>query len=485
MAFGVTSEGFKAKKFEDIIAEIAVSLKTQLGIDIDANPDSIAKVITNIYSLALAEEWALPQGLQSMFDIGKSEGKHLDDLVGYIGLTRLSAASSFGDIYLTSTQATTIPANTTFEDVSGDTYSNLSSFDISLSACVGTVAEVDPSVIVGDVLSINLASVVSQVVVTTTVASAVTALVLDINTNTINSGYSATDTTSGGNPEVTISKVDDRTQNSVIYSSNFNLTTITSFGEITKDVVGEFIIVPNTVTTPPSITGITSSTNRYVFITGRYDETDQQLRARHKLSLSFGGTATVDAIRSDILRVLGVVTTIIVENDTLTTTSIGQPPKSVLCVVKGGADNAIAQSIWDNKPAGIQTFGSTTEAVTDSQGNTQFINFSRPSPVYTHVRVDYSLYNEQSSLFPVNGEQQISDLVISYGESLKIGEDVIPQRFSSEIFQGIQGLAVVNITIGSTVNPSDPTPPLSSNVLSISDISESNFSATRITISEI
>lgn len=486
MTFGVTPEGFKAKRFIDIIQEIGDNLKTELGIDINSDPDSVAKVLTNIYSLALAEEWELSQSLQSMFDIDKAEGKHLDDLVGYIGLTRLQAVASRGKEYISASKNLTIPANSVFKDTNGNIYNNQNPIIVSPSNCVFVEVEIPTTTPVGSILTIIINNITSSVNITTTIPAALALLVGDINNKSASNKVTALNTSSGGKHTFSITNNNDQVPSIITMSTNLVSGNVISFGDVVYNTVGEIQIEPNTVTIAPTISGITGVTNRYAFIVGRLQESDIDLRNRHKLTLSTAGSATVEAIRADLLRISGVTTVIVIENDTETTSVQGLPPKSFLAIVKGGLDQTIADTLWyDGKAAGIATYGNITLPVVDSQGNNQYVSFSRPTPVYIHMHVDYSLYDEQSTLFPADGEQQILNQILAYGDGLDIGEDVIPQRFSAQIFNNVGGLGVVNVTVGSTVGENDPTPPLSSNILSIDQLSEANFDAMRITFTEI
>jgi hypothetical protein len=201
--------------------------------------------------------------------------------------------------------------------------------------------------------------------------------------------------------------------------------------------------------------------------------------------LSTAGAATVEAIRSDLLVVEGVTTAFVIENDTEVTSAEDIPPKAFLSVIKGGLDQAIGDALWLTKGAGIQTDGNIQVTVIDSQGTNQYVNFSRPLPVYVHANIDYTLYSEQSGDFPTNGVQQIKEQVLAFGEALSVGEDVIPQRIATQLFNTIGGLGVVNVTVGSTVGPNDPTPTLTSAILPVSQISEADFSTLRITVAEV
>lgn len=483
MTFGVTSEGFKAKRFTDIVTELGEALSTQLNIDINSDPDSVAKVLTNIYALALSEEWALPQALQSMFDIDKAEGKHLDDLVGYVGISRLQAVGSNGNVYVTGNKILTIPSGSTFQDTNSNTYSSNNTLNVSPANYVSLKLDgsgaANGSTYTFTVSNGTTTSSLSRVVSTPSVTLPL--LASDIN---IAAGSYLTASVIDSTTLLVVSD-DDKVSLLSTYSGNLTLTEVISFGLVTRDTVGALSVPVSTVTTAPSISGITGTTNRYAFTLGREEESDIDLRNRHSLSLSTAGSATVDAIRADLLRVEGVTTAIVIENDTLALSVDNIPPKAFLCIVKGGEEQAIGDALWLTKGAGIETAGNITVVVVDSRGENQTVNFSRATQQYIWIDVDYTLYDEQSSQFPTNGEALMKSTCVSYGGGLAIGEDVIPQRFSTEIFNSVGGLATANVSIGVTQGEFDPKPAMSTAIIPISAIQESAFDTARITVTEV
>lgn len=167
------------------------------------------------------------------------------------------------------------------------------------------------------------------------------------------------------------------------------------------------------------------------------------------------------------------------------TTSVvkgGRPPKSFEAVVSGGTDLAVAEEIWLSKPAGIATFGNVNNGngieIIDSQGFTQVIFFSRPTPIYIWVQVSLSLYTEET--FPTNGLQLVQEAILNYGNSLGIGVDVLIQRVLCQIFT-VPGVSGGTITIAATNNPGD-TPSYATNDIPIGEAEISNWDLSRILV---
>lgn len=130
----------------------------------------------------------------------------------------------------------------------------------------------------------------------------------------------------------------------------------------------------------------------------------------------------------------------------------GRLAKSFEAVVEGGSDADVANKIWLTKPAGIQTFGNTSFTITDSQGEQQVINFSRPTSIYIWVTVALTLYSEET--FPPNGQDLVAEAINTYGNNLGIGVDVLLQRVLAQIFN-VPGIASGAMQIAATNSPGD------------------------------
>jgi len=141
------------------------------------------------------------------------------------------------------------------------------------------------------------------------------------------------------------------------------------------------------------ITGWTSITNALDAELGTDIESDAAYRARRQDELAAQGGGTVAGIRADILQLDTVLAATVLENVTDTIDANGLPGHSFEAVVRSAIgtddDDAIALTIWANKPAGIQAFGSINVVITDSEGIPHTIGFSRPAeiPVYVALRL--------------------------------------------------------------------------------------------------
>lgn len=88
MTFGLTANGFKIKRLDDIITEIEARYKVKFGDGIDLSSGSPAGQEIAIYSDREAEVWEVLQDIYNSQYPASSEGKQLDNVVALTGTTR-------------------------------------------------------------------------------------------------------------------------------------------------------------------------------------------------------------------------------------------------------------------------------------------------------------------------------------------------------------------------------------------------------------
>lgn len=206
------------------------------------------------------------------------------------------------------------------------------------------------------------------------------------------------------------------------------------------------------ITTP--VTGWTSCTNPLDAVLGTFDETDESLRQRREEELAAPGACTVDSIRADVLQVPGVQQCFVFENVTLTTDSNGLPGKSFEVVIYDGntpaaEDAAVAQAVWDSKPSGAETFGTTTVTVKDSQGNNRTVKFSRAE--VENVWLEYDVITDPD-FFPSAGAQLIKSAAALHGDGYQnLGVDVFAVRFKAQALTvpGVLDVPALRLGFGS------------------------------------
>lgn len=151
------------------------------------------------------------------------------------------------------------------------------------------------------------------------------------------------------------------------------------------------------------ISGWNSITNPNAGVTGSDTESDSDLRLRRDEELAAAGSSTAAAIKSAILQKLVMPTTssntttcTVLFNDTDAVDGNGLPPHSIEVIANQASptsddDQALVNLIFAEKAAGIGTYSgnATSKTATDSQGNTETIYYTRPTPtqIYCNVTV--------------------------------------------------------------------------------------------------
>jgi uncharacterized phage protein gp47/JayE len=242
-------------------------------------------------------------------------------------------------------------------------------------------------------------------------------------------------------------------------------------------VAGNTIVVVLNGTTLPTVTFAVSHLATMNVIAALIQNQPEVVTA------TVGGTAnrTITMNMASAIEVIMIPNDFTVSGGASQATAVikgGRFPKSFEAVVQGGTDADVANKIWTTKPAGIQTFGNTAFTITDSQGEFQVINFSRPTPIYIWVTVALTLYAEE--VFPPNGQDLVAAAINTYGSNLGIGVDVLLQRVLAQIFN-VPGIASGVMQIASTNLPGD-SPLFGTADISIAENEVAIFDLARITV---
>jgi uncharacterized phage protein gp47/JayE len=192
--------------------------------------------------------------------------------------------------------------------------------------------------------------------------------------------------------------------------------------QATAETAGRFVATAGAISvivTP--VAGWDSVTNPLDATPGEDADTDAELRLRREQELQ-GAGPTVNAIRAQILGVDGVTSATVLQNVTDLVDAFGLLPHSIRAIVSGGVDAEIAQAIFDNLAAGINTNGATLVLVEDSEGISHNIRLDRPTVVPILIEVDVDVDADD---YPVDGDDLIDAALIAYQEaSIPPGEDV-------------------------------------------------------------
>lgn len=237
-----------------------------------------------------------------------------------------------------------------------------------------------------------------------------------------------------------------------------------------------------------AIPGITSVTNAKDITPGTDEiESDALLRSRRNNTLSIGGNGTAAAIKAALLQLDGVTAVRVINNDTFEYQPRGdgiyfRPPKSIECVVEGGDEVEIVETIALTKSASTEAFGMTMAQYTDFLDNIHQIRYSRPDSVDITIEVSYRVYSEET--FPSDGESLIVSEILEFAETeYDLGKDVLRDRLYVPVFD-VPGIANVDIRIGR--GDALPSASLSEDDIPIelfekANITEANISVVKLT----
>ena len=199
------------------------------------------------------------------------------------------------------------------------------------------------------------------------------------------------------------------------------------------------------------ITGWETVDNETAGVAGEVIETDFEFRLRGKTEVAKNSTGTIPALQAALSRV-GVTRSRIVENDTASPVShtglANVTAHSIACIVEGGLDNSVAQTIADYKTSGTNTFGS--DSGTTDDGRT--VNFERVA----HVAVKISVTVNATDSFPNNGVNLLKQALVSHANNqFDIGESIDMEALRVPIYS-INGVALSSISVTDTSDAALP-----------------------------
>lgn len=469
--YGLTSTGFVRPRLADIKKILQTEMESTLGITIPDDPESVFQQMIGVFSASLADTWENMERVYFAMYPQSAEGIHADNSVSFSGIQRIQAEKSVLPITCYGVNNTTLPEQTLVSSAVDSTIVfNLEN---------------------GGLITIDNASY-AEIKVNSVVADTVYTITIDGTLHSYNSGSSPTafSILTGLSALIAESTVSDdylKWQKTIEYpgvkvvaSTNLTISRVGSPLLFTCDEFGSVNPTIGTITKQITmITGYDSCKNVVAPITiGRAQETDQALRLRYNRSVYKLGKSMVDSLQAHIYEdVDGVTAALVFENDTDTIDADSRPPHSIECVVQGGADTDIANCIWLNKSAGIDTFGSVASTVYDSQGFTHTINFNRPVVVKVWLKVTVTASSETE--FPADTPSVIASILLSEGLNQVIGQDVITQKFYGPIYSGTSGIG--QVIIEHAVGDTDPVSYSSGN-LAITDRQIAEFDLSRILV---
>lgn len=489
MAFGLTDQGLVVPTTQQIIALLVADMQTDFGPTFALNPISPEGLMVATFADQLANAWAAIEQSYNAFFPDTTTGTSLDNLAGISGLVRLPALKAqlglrfFMDApgnfasFNASQMLIHAPGNPSAQftnsslvgllafsnaetqyvrfhfpgptDATGAAGNFTLKFGANTTANIAFNGATPATMATATASALNLlASIIS--------AGGVTVLA---TTMPRNDGTGASDivlavtwNTSGVDQAML--------QNIANTISPLPVITVTEFrqGGIYVDFPLEtyptlFPAVATGINNVPAGTVMVLDTpaNHVLSVVatscapGREVESDGALRVRRSQQLQ-QLSANVAGIIQGLSRVSGVTKVSVVENNTDVADGAGRPPHSFEAIVTGGSAQDVGLAVFTYKAAGIAMFGNTTATVTDSQGLTHVVAFSRPTPVPVYITVTLTT-NSNSALgpvFPVGGATSVQAAIVAMGALLQAGQTVTVTAIEAAVMTvpGVFGMVV-------------------------------------------
>lgn len=217
-----------------------------------------------------------------------------------------------------------------------------------------------------------------------------------------------------------------------VISEATTLTTGTTTVSFIADEWGAIEALPNTITDFESIVlGVTSVTNPNSATVGRNEETDNELKLRRKKSVSLPSNNTVDGLLAKLLNVNSVLDAVIYENDTDTyDADLELNAHTIWCIVDGGLNDDIIETIAIDKMAGTGLKGSVTDVYTaqilrqDGTYRNKLIEvlYDRPIEVDIYIKFDVKAKNPSDTLDLEAMKQALETKTFFIGENATVTE---------------------------------------------------------------
>lgn len=494
MAYGVTAQGFKAKRLSDIQTETEQGFKDEFGDGFDLDPRTPEGQIKGILDEAMSKLWELGEAISRAYVPAYAEGAQVDNILALSGITRkvaifskVDSGRAFGVF------GTVVPAGTliSVEGNEDSIFSTDAPATINIAA-VNEVQKVAFSVtpVSGSFKLVFDGEVTSAIAWNASAAGVQAALEALSNIGTGNVAVSGSIDNSTGLTITFQSSLGGLNQPQIASTENLlsPSTTITpsTFTPGSKAKSG-LINLTATVTGPISaptnslnvietpVVGLEDFNNEEDAELGRDIESDQEAKLRRNQELELAGAATRNAIRADLLELDDVEAVVVFSNRDAVTDVDGRPPHSVDIVVQGGNEDDIAAAIFNTVADGIGFVGAISKTVIDSQGFGNVVKFSRPDEVDIYIEVD--VYKDSDN-FPVDGADLIAEKILAWGNSRTIGQDVIVYGSDplSCSFDDVPGMVDLVFRVGTA-----PSPTLDDNVV-IAPRELAKFDSARISV---
>ena len=438
MEYGVTVNGFVRKRLPEIREDIFKSLEQKLGSSVSRQPNSMIGVLVGVYAAELDRMWQLLE--RDYYDrspISAGEGS-LDNTLAYTNVQRKKAQASYLYAVCYGRSGMVLPANCQIKDASGYKWNIIEESTITLNDCVHVTLEVKVPT-KGKIYSVQFDN---DAVVKYTAQENDTALIVAVALASQSVEKWQGSIVDG---KLVFERSDRRYGAVVVPNESFVVTQVGSPIRFDCEEYGAIEPLLNSVTyINTNYDGWFSVSNESETYVGRDYETASEVRQRYASAVFKNSVGMVESIKAALMELQDVTSVTIYENRTDETVD-GLKPHSFQAIVFGGDEEAIARTILNVAPLGIDTNGEICVRIEDSEGAAQDVCFSRPHEVQIYVKVIIKEYNEE--ILPGDAIDKIKNIVFEQISKLSMGNDVIYQRLLGPIYSGVDGISYIECSV--------------------------------------
>jgi uncharacterized phage protein gp47/JayE len=204
------------------------------------------------------------------------------------------------------------------------------------------------------------------------------------------------------------------------------------------------------------IAGFDTVSNENAGVVGQLEESRTALETRRALSVAKNSHGSRLSLQGSIASIDGVLDCLVLENKsnaTVTIQGVSLISHSVAICVYGGADNDIAEMIYNKLDAGCGTNGSTTVTYTSEDGVPNSYQIVRPAPTNLYVEVTIN----ETTTTPATIEDDIKNAIVDDFNGLDVnsgnlrrgcGQTIYASSFSVALIKTAGVSDLVSIEIG-------------------------------------
>lgn len=440
--YGVTRDGFRRKRLDEIKNDVYARLKEGWGYDITVNPQSFLNVLVTGFSDEIAKLWEEAENTYYAMYTMSAEGGNLDNAMQFGGITRERDARTMYMLACTAPDDTLVPYGALarsatnpaklFRCANPQAVSREKFRKAAIKPYMGSGVDIFYITINRNTYQYNLHEGDGAEEVLAAFAGMIDEDGMDVRVD-------------GERGCLVIEDIYKQTSNTLAVSNNLLVESVTSnllfesmdYGpvDIADGLIKEMVTLD---------TGITEIWNDIAPMMGRFEADDIEARQNFVKRCATRSKNMVESITAEIYNsVDNVISVAGYENDTEITDTEGRPPKSVEIIVDGGGDGEIANIIYKKKTNGVRAYGNIVMDVADVFGNIHKVGFSRPDYLYVWLKV--TITGKPGKAMAPNFIQLTQDSIIEDSAGLQVGDSVYLQTFLAGIYSRVVSVSMVDI----------------------------------------